>query len=77
MLDITFHLCELYPSLVSSQHRNGTTTLSKELHEIRYFSLTSTAADKRMEVIIAQIPMRLAAEGISEEYREALESKKE
>jgi hypothetical protein len=75
-LDITFHLCELYPSLMPSQHRNETMKLLKELHEIQYLSLSSTAADKRMEVIIAQIQMRLAAEGISEKYREALDFKK-
>jgi glutathione S-transferase len=74
-LDITYFLCDLYPTLAPKEHREAIYRLLKENHRIQYLSLSFTPAENRAGFISTAIENLLAHTDISEEYRKALEFK--
>lgn len=74
-VDITWYLCDWYPSLIPAEHRTIIQEMIKELHEINYGVLTFGSGSEhplRLEDKIQQI---LDQGNISAEYGSALEHK--
>jgi glutathione S-transferase len=76
-LDITYHLCDLYPRLGPKEHKETIYRLLKELHQIQYLSLSFTPAQNRAGGITVAVEKLRAQPDISDKYREALEFKAE
>lgn len=76
-LDITFWLCERYPSLRPREYAGEIDRLLRELHAINFFSLTFRNKAARAKAMEGGIIDRINEPGISARYKKALEYKLE
>lgn len=74
-VDITYYLCEHYPSLSPQAHRDTIKRLISELHDIQYLSLSFTPQQNRAKGITDAVEKLLERTDISDEYRKALKFK--
>lgn len=75
-VDITWYLCERYPSLLPSQHAETIKRLVTKLHEISFYSLSFGNMPARGLAIQDKIDETLKDPSISDRYRKALLYKK-
>ncbi|KIW70782.1 hypothetical protein PV04_03023 [Phialophora macrospora] len=71
-LVITYHLREVYPSLIPAAHKTYIVQLLKDLYKIQYLSLSFTLGQNRAGHITAATEVRLSRPDISESHCHAL-----
>lgn len=71
-VDISWFLCDWYPSLLPSEHETKIRQLVTELHEINYPILTFGTESKYPQKIRQKVEDLLSQPSISNEYRNAL-----
>lgn len=72
---ITFRIAEQYPRLLPERFDGEVRALLDELHAIDYFALTFTGKYGAPGTAIARLLERRNGDGVSEEYRRALDGK--
>ena len=72
---ISQYICERYPQLLPSAHRDTIMELLDQLHAISFGTLSFRPEDRRSEGLIEAVKQILAQPHISDEYRKALEVK--
>ncbi|EMC95910.1 hypothetical protein BAUCODRAFT_34669 [Baudoinia panamericana UAMH 10762] len=76
-LDMTLYIAEHYPALIPEAHHRETTAWLRELHGLNYFALSFGDRPQQAQAMVKAIQARLGQDGISPEYRKALEYKLE
>ncbi|OAP65631.1 hypothetical protein AYL99_01603 [Fonsecaea erecta] len=74
-LDITFWLCERYPSLRPSEYANEINRLLRNLHAINFFTLSMRNRPQRAEMQEAAILAKMNTPDLSARHKKALEYK--
>ncbi|KAH0836149.1 hypothetical protein FOPE_04389 [Fonsecaea pedrosoi] len=73
--DITRYLCDRYPSLLPSAHKQTIESLLEQLHNISYVTISFKPEDRRTEGVMEAVEEIMARPETSPRYREMLQRK--
>ena len=76
-LDISYYICDRYPSLLPATHKEEIAKLLHDLHDINFFSLSFEKGPPVAHGNRAAVMALLAKPGISPQYEKALKHKLE